>query len=38
MGAPDRQAVAKRHTQRALEFLRQGGDSFLTTRADAVFN
>ncbi len=26
------------HAQRAVEFLRQGGDSFLTTRADAVMN
>jgi NADH-quinone oxidoreductase subunit B len=38
MPVPDRQAVARKHTQRALEFLRQGGDSFLTTKVDAVFN
>jgi NADH-quinone oxidoreductase subunit B len=38
MAAPDRQAVAKQHTKRAIEFLRQGGDSFLTTTVDAVFN
>jgi NADH-quinone oxidoreductase subunit B len=38
MPAPDRQAVARKHTQRALEYLRQGGDSFLTTTVDTVFN
>jgi NADH-quinone oxidoreductase subunit B len=38
MAAPDRQAVAARHSERALEFLRQGGDSFLTTTVDAVMN
>jgi NADH-quinone oxidoreductase subunit B len=38
MGAPDRQAAARKHKERALEFLRQGGDSFLTTTVDAVFN
>jgi len=36
--APDRQAVARAHTTRALEFLRQGGDSFQTTRVDALLN
>ena len=38
MPAPDRTAVAKQHTEKALEFLRQGGDSFLTTTVDSVFN
>jgi NADH-quinone oxidoreductase subunit B len=38
MGAPDRQAVARKHTRRAVEFLRQGGDSFQTTRVEAVLN
>ena len=38
MGAPDRQAAARKHKERALEFLRQGGDSFVTTTVDAVFN
>jgi NADH-quinone oxidoreductase subunit B len=38
MPAPDRQAVPRQHTQRALEFLRQGGDSFETTKVEAVFN
>lgn len=38
MSGPDRQAVAREHTKRALEFLRQGGDSFQTTTVDAVFN
>jgi NADH-quinone oxidoreductase subunit B len=38
MPAPDRQAVARQHTKRALEYLRQGGDSFLTTSVDTVFN
>jgi NADH-quinone oxidoreductase subunit B len=38
MATPDRTAVAKRHSQRALEFLRQGGDSFLTTKVDTVLN
>ena len=30
--------LAAKHSQQALEFLRQGGDSFLTTRIDSVFN
>ena len=38
MPVPDRQAVPRQHTQRALEFLRQGGDSFQTTQVGAVFN
>ena len=38
MPVPDRQAVPRQHTQRALEFLRQGGDSFQTTKVEAVFN
>jgi NADH-quinone oxidoreductase subunit B len=38
MSAPDRQAVAARHSARALEFLRQGADSFVTTKVDAVLN
>jgi NADH-quinone oxidoreductase subunit B len=38
MPVPDRQAVAQQHTKRAQEFLRQGGDSFLTTTVDSVFN
>jgi len=38
MPVPDRQAFARQHTKRALEFLRQGGDSFLTTTVDSVFN
>jgi NADH-quinone oxidoreductase subunit B len=38
MSAPDRQAVANAHSARALEFLRQGGDSFLTTKVDTVLN
>jgi NADH-quinone oxidoreductase subunit B len=38
MPVPDRQAVPRAHTQRALEYLRQGDDSFLTTTVDAVFN
>ena len=38
MPAQDRQAVPRQHTQRALEFLRQGGDSFQTTKVEAVFN
>ena len=38
MTTPDRTAVAKQHSQRALEFLRQGGDSFLTTKVDTVLN
>jgi len=32
-----RAAVAA-HSERAIEFLRQGGDSFLTTKADTVIN
>src|SRR4029453_1384298 len=35
---PDPTAVARRHSERALEFLRQGGDSFLTTKVDTVLN
>jgi NADH-quinone oxidoreductase subunit B len=38
MSAPDRQAVANAHSTRALEFLRQGGDSFQTTKVDALLN
>ena len=38
MSAPDRQAVANAHGIRALEFLRQGGDSFQTTKVDALLN
>ena len=40
MGAPDRQAAARKHSERAREFLRQrqGGDSYLTTSVDALFN
>jgi NADH-quinone oxidoreductase subunit B len=38
MSGPDRQAAARQHTRTALEYLRQGGDSFLTTTVDAVFN
>ncbi len=30
--------AAERHRRSALEYLRQGGDSFQTTRVDAVFN
>ena len=36
--APDRTAVANAHSTRALEFLRQGGDSFQTTKVDALLN
>jgi NADH-quinone oxidoreductase subunit B len=38
MPVPDRQAVPRQQTRRALEYLRQGGDSFLTTTVDSVFN
>jgi NADH:ubiquinone oxidoreductase subunit B-like Fe-S oxidoreductase len=38
MPGPDRQAVAQKHSARAVEWLRQGGDSYLTTTVDAVFN
>src|SRR5262245_2772501 len=38
MPAPDRQARAEADSRRALEFLRQGGDSFLTTKVDTVLN
>ena len=33
-----REEANRVHTERAVEFLRQGGDSFLTTTADAVMN
>ena len=33
-----RQEADRRHTARAVEFLRQGGDSFATTTVEAVFN
>jgi len=33
-----REEANRVHTDRAIEFLRQGGDSFLTTTADAVMN
>ncbi|NRA06710.1 MAG: NADH-quinone oxidoreductase subunit NuoB [Myxococcales bacterium] len=33
-----REEANRVHTERAIEFLRQGGDSFLTTTADAVMN
>ena len=33
-----REEADRVHTERAIEFLRQGGDSFLTTTADAVMN
>jgi len=33
-----RQEADKRHAERAVEFLRQGGDSFATTTVEAVFN
>jgi NADH-quinone oxidoreductase subunit B len=37
--SPVSREEAKRvHDQRALEFLRQGGDSFMTTTVDAVLN
>jgi NADH-quinone oxidoreductase subunit B len=38
MPVPDRTAVPKQHTQRAIDFLRQGADSFVTTKAESVFN
>ncbi len=38
MPAPDRQAVAARHSERAIEFLRQGGDSLVTTKVESLFN
>ena len=38
MSASDPTDLKQRHHQRAVEFLRQGGDSFLTTRAEAVMN
>ncbi len=38
MGGPDRQAAARKHSERAREFLRQDGDSFVTTSVDALFN
>jgi NADH-quinone oxidoreductase subunit B len=38
MSAPDRQAVANANGTRALEFLRQGGDSFQTTKVEALLN
>jgi NADH-quinone oxidoreductase subunit B len=38
MPAPDRQARAAADSARALEFLRQGADSFVTTKVDALFN
>ena len=38
MPAPDRTAVPKQHTKRAIDFLRQGADSFVTTKAESVFN
>jgi NADH-quinone oxidoreductase subunit B len=31
-------SLEERHSQRAVEYLRQGGDSFQTTRVDAVMN
>jgi len=33
-----REEANRVHNERAIEFLRQGGDSFLTTSADAVMN
>ena len=33
-----REEAARRHSVRAVEFLRQGSDSFVTTRAEAVAN
>jgi len=38
MPAPDRQARAEADSARALEFLRQGADSFLTTKVDTLLN
>ena len=38
MAVPDRQAVAARHNQRAIEFLREGGDSLVTTKVESLFN
>jgi NADH-quinone oxidoreductase subunit B len=36
--ATPRESSERSHQQRAMEFLRQGGDSFVTSRADAVVN
>jgi len=33
-----RESSERSHQQRAVEYLRQGGDSFVTSRADAVMN
>jgi len=38
MAVPDRQAVAARHNQKAIEFLREGGDSLVTTKVESLFN
>jgi NADH-quinone oxidoreductase subunit B len=36
--ATPRESSERSHHQRAMEYLRQGGDSFVTSRADAVVN
>ena len=36
--AVPRESSERSHEQRAMEYLRQGGDSFVTSRADAVMN
>jgi NADH-quinone oxidoreductase subunit B len=36
--ATPRESWERSHQQRAMEYLRQGGDSFVTSRSDAVMN
>jgi NADH-quinone oxidoreductase subunit B len=38
MDAPDPRSQGRSPSQRAVEFLRQGDDTFVTTKVDAVFN